>query len=80
MVKVWSDRLSFPRALDQFDDRRAAQHFFAPRPERVTSGGLGPTVRRQVDPKQRTLPAARVASGPGQAQTILDVRGGGSYL
>ena len=33
---------------------------------RVTSGGLGPTLRRQVDPRQRTPPAARVASGSGQ--------------
>jgi hypothetical protein len=31
----------------------------------VTSGGLGPTLRRQVDPRQRTPPAARVASGSG---------------
>jgi hypothetical protein len=35
-------------------------------PERVTSGGLGPTLRRRVDPRQRTPSAARVASGPGQ--------------
>jgi len=31
----------------------------------VTSGGLAPTLRRQVDPRQRTPPAARVASGSG---------------
>jgi hypothetical protein len=31
-----------------------------------TSGGLGPTFRRQVEPRQRTPPAATVASGSGQ--------------
>jgi hypothetical protein len=31
----------------------------------VTSSGLGPTLRRQVDPRQRTRPAARVASDLG---------------
>jgi hypothetical protein len=30
---------------------------------RGTSGGLGPMLRRQVDPRQRTPPAACVASG-----------------
>jgi hypothetical protein len=34
----------------------------------VTSGGLAPTHWRQVDPRQRTLGAARVASGSGQEQ------------
>jgi CubicO group peptidase (beta-lactamase class C family) len=32
----------------------------------VTSRGLGLTLRRQVDPRQRTPPAARMASGSGQ--------------
>ena len=31
----------------------------------VTSGGLRQTLRRQVDPRQRTRPAARITSGPG---------------
>jgi hypothetical protein len=35
----------------------------------VTSGGLGPTLRRQVDPRQRTPPAARVASGSARARS-----------
>ena len=34
----------------------------------VTSGELGPTLRRQVDHRQRTPPAARVASGSGKSQ------------
>src|SRR5580692_1785349 len=29
-----------------------------------TSGGLAPTLRRQVDTRQRTAPTAKVASGP----------------
>jgi hypothetical protein len=37
----------------------------SPCPLWVTSGGLGPTLRRQVDPGQRTPPAAEVASGSG---------------
>jgi hypothetical protein len=32
---------------------------------RVTSGGSGPRLSRQVDPSQRTPPAARMASGSG---------------
>jgi hypothetical protein len=35
-------------------------------PDWVTSGELGPTLRRQLDPRQRTPPAARVVSGSGQ--------------
>jgi hypothetical protein len=31
-------------------------------PQWITSGGSGRTLRRQVDPRQRTPPAARVAS------------------
>src|ERR1700722_6531800 len=38
------------------------------RRQRGTSGGLGPTLRRQVDPRQRTPPAARVASDSGHKQ------------
>src|ERR1700674_1759234 len=38
-------------------------------PERVTSGGLGPMLRRQVGPRQRTSPAARVAARSGHEPT-----------
>jgi hypothetical protein len=47
-----------------------AQLVFRLRPSRVTSGGLGP-LRRQVDPSQRTPPAARMASGSGQGTKSL---------
>ncbi len=38
----------------------------------VTSGGLGPTLRREVDPRHRTPPAARVASGSGHKRPLTD--------
>jgi hypothetical protein len=46
----------------------AMRHEF---PQWVTSGGLGPTLQRQVDPRQRTPPTATVASGPGQRTNPL---------
>jgi hypothetical protein len=36
----------------------------------VTSGGLRPTLRRRVDPRQRTPPATKMASGSGQNRPL----------
>jgi hypothetical protein len=57
------------RAASAQPARCAAPSHLAASQEWVTSGGLGPTLRRQVDPRQRTPLAARVASGSGQEET-----------
>jgi hypothetical protein len=68
--------------VTQSDTRRSqrvvalvlATQYLSRCPLRVTSGGSGPTLRRQVDLRQRTPPAARVASGSGLVSRVTPVQ------